>query len=228
VSKLDLFEVIESRNSCRAYLDKPVEPRIVREVIERAGRAASNANLQPWLVHALTGRPLEELKRVAALTVVNQNPHENVSEFEIFPNDMGEPYRLRREAHGANLYGSINVDRDNIEKRLAWYRRNFEFFGAPFGLIFCIERQLGLPQWADLGCYIQTIMYLARGHGLDTCTQVAWSRIYATVAEFLDLSPDQMVYCGMAIGYGDPSHPVNNFRMPRAPAEEFCRFHGFD
>ena len=110
----------------------------------------------------------------------------------------------------------------------AWYRRNFQFFGAPVGLIFCIDRQLGLPQWADIGSYMQIVMYLARGHGLDTCAQVAWSRVYGTVAEFLDLPEGQMVYCGMAMGYADPDAPVNNFRMPRAPVEEYCRFHGFE
>ena len=110
----------------------------------------------------------------------------------------------------------------------AWYRRNFEFFGAPVGLIFCIDRPLGLPQWADIGSYVQTVMYLARDHGLDTCAQVAWSRVYGTVAEFLDLPEGQIVYCGMAMGYADPDAPVNNFRMPRAPVEEYCRFHGFE
>ena len=225
---MDLFKVINTRFSCRAYLDKPVDPEIVKEVIELAGRAGSNANMQPWLVHALTGNPLAELKKVSALAVADQNPHENKSEFEVFPSDMGDQYKRRRETHGVDLYESINVDRSDLEKRLAWYRRNFEFFGAPVGLIFCIDRRLGLPQWADLGCYIQTIMYLARGHGLDTCTQVAWSRIYATVAEFLELPEHQMVYCGMSMGYGDPIHPVNNFRMPRAPVDEYCRFHGFD
>ena len=110
----------------------------------------------------------------------------------------------------------------------AWYRRNFGFFGAPVGLIFCIDRQLGLPQWSDIGSYVQTVMYLARGHGLVTRAQVAWSRVYGTVAEFLDLPEGQMVYCGMAMGYADPDAPGNNFRMPRAPVEEYCRFHGFE
>ncbi|MBK20296.1 MAG: nitroreductase family protein [Rhodospirillaceae bacterium] len=228
MSKSDLFEVIETRHSCRAYLEKPVDPNILTDIIERAGRTPSNGNVQPWLVHALTGQPLEELKKIAAQTVKTQNPHINDAEFDVYPSDMVEPYVSRRETHGANLYRSLNIDRDNLDLRLGWYRRNFEFFGAPVGLIFCIERQLGQPQWADLGSFIQTVTYLARGHGLDTCTQVAWSRIYGTVADFLNLPPNHMVYCGMSMGYGDPSHPVNNFRMPRAPVEEICQFHGFD
>jgi nitroreductase len=227
VSIVDIFEAVESRFSCRAFLNKPVDPTIVRDLIERAGRSASNGNLQPWRVHALTGTSLDQLKREAATAVVDQNPHENVTEFPVYPSELEEPYKSRREQMGATLYGALNVARTDQVGRLKFYRQNFEFFGAPVGLIFCIERQLGPPQWADLGSYISTLMYLARGCGLDTCAQVAWARVCDVVGKFLNLPPEQMVYCGMAIGYGDHSQPANRIRMPRAALEEYCKFHGF-
>ena len=225
---MDVFEAVESRFSCRAYLDRPVDAGIVRELIERAGRVASNANMQPWQVHVLTGKPLDRLKGLATDAVADQNPHEYATEFTVFPEDSPDRYQARREQHGTLLYGSMDVARDDLLGRLKFYRRNFAFFDAPVGLIFCIDRGLGPAQWADLGAYIQTLMLLARFSGLDSCAQVAWARVHGTVVDLLRLPPQQMVYCGMAIGYGDYSHPANRFRMPRAPVDEICTYYGFD
>ena len=112
--------------------------------------------------------------------------------------------------------------------RLAQYKRNFEFFNAPVALFIAIDRRLGPGQWADLGGYIHTLAFLARGYGLDTCPQEAWARLYDTVGEFLKMPPEQMLFCAMAIGYGDRKHKANDFRSPRAELREFCKFYGFD
>jgi nitroreductase len=141
---------------------------------------------------------------------------------------MWEPYRSRREQHGVQLYGALGIARDDTQGRLDQYKRNFEFFNAPVALFITIERKLGPGQWADLGSYIHTLMYLARGHGLDTCPQESWARMYKTVGAFLQIPPDHMLFCAVAIGYGDHGHPANSFRSPRAAPEEFCTFLGFD
>jgi nitroreductase len=169
-----------------------------------------------------------ELKRLAAATIDGRDPRHDDAEYPIYPKEMWEPYRSRREEHGVQLYGALEIDRDDKAGRLAQYKRNFEFFGAPVGLFITIERKLGPGQWADLGSYIHTLMYLARGHGLDTCPQESWARLYRVVGEFLKIPPEHMLFCGLAIGYGDHTHPANSFRSPRASAAEFCTFLGFD
>jgi len=225
---MDVFEAVDSRLSCRAFLDKSVEPAIVRDLIERAARAESGINLEPWHVHALTGTPPAELKRQVALAIDGEDPRRHEAEYPIYPNEMWEPYKSRREEHGVQLYGALEIGRDDHAGWLAQYKRNFAFFGAPVGLFVTIERKLGPGQWADLGSYIHTLMYLARGYGLDTCPQESWARVYRIVGEFLKLPPEQMLFCGVAIGYGDRSHPANSFRSPRAPLEHFCTFLGFE
>ena len=225
---MDVFEAVDSRLSCRAFLDKPVDPRIVRELIERAARAASGGNFQPWHVHALTGAPLADLKRLVAAKIDGQDPRHHEAEYPIYPKESWEPYKSRREEHGIQLYGALAIGRDDNAGRLAQYKRNFEFFGAPVGLFIAIERKLGPGQWADLGSYIHALMYLARGYGLDTCPQESWARLYKVVGEFLKLPPEQILFCGVAIGYGDRTHPANSFRSPRAPIEDFCTFLGFE
>jgi nitroreductase len=225
---MDVFEAVDSRLSCRAFLDKPVDLGVVRDLIERAARAASGGNLQPWRVYALTGEPLAELKRRVARHIDGRDPRHDDAEYPIYPKDMWEPYKSRREHHGVQLYGALNIARDDAAGRLAQYKRNFEMFGAPVGLFITIERGLGPGQWADLGSYIHTLMYLARGRGLDTCPQESWARMYRIVGEFLSIPASHMLFCGLAIGYGDHAHPANSFRSPRAPLEDFCTFLGFD
>jgi nitroreductase len=225
---MDVFEAVDSRLSCRAFLDKPVDLAVVRDLIARAARAASGGNLQPWRVYALTGAPLAELKRRVARHIEGRDPRHDDAEYPIYPKDMWEPYKSRREEHGVQLYGALEIARADAAGRLAQYKRNFEFFGAPVGLFITIERKLGPGQWADLGSYIHTLMYLARGHGLDTCPQESWARLYRIVGEFLGVPPSHMLFCGLAIGYADRAHPANSFRSPRSPVEEFCTFLGFD
>jgi nitroreductase len=225
---MDVFEAVDSRISCRAFLDKPVDPGVVLDLVVRAQRAASGGNLQSWNVHALTGAPLAEFKRIVAARIANEDPRHTKSEYPIYPDPMFGDYKERREAHGVQLYGSLGIDRDDAAGRLAQYKKNFEFFDAPVGLFITVDRRLGPGQWADLGGYIHALAFLARGYGLDTCPQEAWARLYDTVGSFLKLPPNEMLFCGMAIGYGDRRHKANDFRSPRAELHEFCKFYGFD
>ena len=225
---MDVFEAVDSRISCRCFLDRPVDPALVRKLIAGAARAASGGNLQPWHVYALTGAALAELKRRVAASITDRDPRHEEAEYPIYPKTMWEPYRSRREHHGVQLYGALNIDRDDASARLAQYKRNFDFFNAPVALFIAIDRRLGPGQWADLGGYVHALMYLARGHGLDTCPQESWARMHRIVGAFVKMPPEQMLFCALAIGYGDRSHPANSFRSPRAPLEAFCKFFGFD
>jgi nitroreductase len=225
---MDVFEAVDSRISCRQFLDKPVDLVLLRDILTRAARAASGGNLQPWRIHALTRKPLAELKRRVAAEIAGHDPREADTEYPIYPKEIWEPYKSRREDHGVQLYGALNIARDDKAGRLAQYKRNFEAFDAPVLLFVSIERKLGPGQWADLGSYIHSVMYLARARGLDTCGQESWARMYKIVGDFLKLPPEQMLFCGLAVGYRDPDHPANLIRSPRATLEEFCTFIGFD
>jgi len=225
---MDVFDAVDSRIACRAFLDKPVDLAIVRDLIVRAQRAASGGNLQSWNVYALTGAPLAEFKRIVADRIASEDPRHSQSEYPIYPEPMFGAYKDRREAHGVQLYGSLGIGRDDAAGRLAQYKKNFEFFGAPVALFLTIDRRLGPGQWADLGGYIHALAFMARGYGLDTCPQEAWARLYDTVGAYLRLPPNEMLFCGVAIGYGDRKHKANDFRSPRAELSEFCRFYGFD
>jgi nitroreductase len=225
---MDVFEAVDSRISCRWFLDKPVDSQTVRDIITRAARAASGGNLQSWQVYALTGAPLAALKREVAAAIDGRDPRHEETEYPVYPPTMWEPYKGRREEHGVQLYGALGIDRADAAGRLAQYKRNFEFFNAPVALFIAIHRKLGPGQWADLGGYVHALMFLARGYGLDTCPQESWARMHKIVRAFVGMPPEQMLFCAVALGYGDHSHPANSFRSPRAELDEFCTFMGFD
>jgi nitroreductase len=225
---MDVFEAVDSRISCRWFLDRPVDPHIVRALILRAARAASGGNLQPWQIYALTGHPLADLKRKVADYIEGRDPRHDDAEYPIYPKTMWEPYKARREEHGVQLYGALGIDRDDAQARLGQYKRNFEFFNAPVALFIAIERKLGPGQWADLGGYINALQLLARGYGLDSCAQESWARLHRLVGAYVGMPPEQMLFCAVALGYGDHMHPANSFRSPRAELGEFCTFLGFE
>ena len=218
-------EAVERRISVRAFRPDPVAGEVVRDILELAARAPSGGNLQPWRVYALSGEPLAAFKALAAQRIA-EGPVEE-PEYAVYPPNLWEPFRTRRFQNAEDLYTSVGIAREDKAGRLAQFGRNVEFFGAPVGLFFCIDRKVGPPQWSDMGMLMQTIMLLAIERGLDTCPQEFWSRLPRTVAQFINLPDDHMVFSGMAMGYRDASHPVNALRTRRDPFEIWAEMRGF-
>ena len=221
---MSVTEAVARRISVRAFRDEPVPAALVREILSLASRAPSGGNLQPWRVHALTGEPLAELKRRAAQTVAAGFED---GEYDVYPPNLWDPFRTRRFQNGEDLYASIGVTRADRDGRLAQFAKNAEFFGAPVGLFFSLDRKLGPPQWADLGMYMQTVMLLAVERGLDSCAQEFWARLPRTVGSFLGLADDHMLFSGMALGYRDDAHSINGWMSRRVALEDFAEFRGF-
>ncbi|MBR0724957.1 nitroreductase [Bradyrhizobium manausense] len=222
---MKVSDALNSRTSVRAFLDAPVPAEIVKEILLAASRSPSGGNLQPWHVWALSGQELARFKALMAERV-KSNPMGEQSEYNIYPPELKEPYRTRRFKNGEDLYRTIGIPREDKAARLKQLATNFTFFGAPVGLFFAIDRQMEPGQWADLGMYMQSIMLLAAEKGLSTCPQEAWALWHKTVGEFIGLPPHLMLFCGMALGYMDPEHPINSLRADRADLSEFATFQG--
>lgn len=217
---------IDSRMSCRAFLPAPVPEATVRAILEAATRAPSGGNLQPWHCHVLAGDPLARFREIIRGRLAT-HPRGEGTEYDVYPPGLTEPYRGRRHKCGEDMYATISVAREDKPARLRQFARNYAFFDAPVGLFFCIDRQMGPPQWADLGMYMQNVMLLAREHGLHTCPQEAWAVWHEAVEGFLTLPPELMLFSGMAMGYRDEAAPINTLRTDRAPLSEFATLQGF-
>jgi len=223
---VNVTDAVESRMSCRAFLPTPVPEATVREILDAARRAPSGGNLQPWRVYALAGEPLAQLLAQVRGKLFS-HPRGEGAEYAIYPESLGEPYRSRRFKCGEDMYATIGVPREDKPARLRQFAQNYAFFGAPVGLYFYIDRQMGPPQWADLGMFMQTVMLLARERDLHTCAQEAWSVWYPTVDAFLQVPPELMLFSGMALGHRDESAPINRLRTDRAALDEFAELRGF-
>ena len=222
---MTVSDAILSRHSVRAYLDRPVDGGLLRDILTKAARAPSGCNLQPWKFHVVAGAEIERLKRVMCERVVAM-PAGEPTDYDILPVDLPAHFKARQVEVGFGLYEKLGIAREDRAGRFAWHAHNLQFFDAPVGLFCSIDRRLGPPQWADMGMVLQNVMLLLREVGLDSCPQEAWSLYPQTVGEFIDLSPDYMLFCGMAIGYADPDHAANSFISPRAPLEDYASFVG--
>jgi len=219
-------EAITSRFSCRAFLGTPVAKETVTDILRVAAHSPSGGNLQPWITFALAGQPLVDLVAEVESRMIAE-PAGDGAEYAIYPRPLKEPYRSRQFKCGEDMYGTIGIARDNKPARWQQFRRNYRFFDAPVGLFFFIDREMGPPQWADLGIYLQSVMLLAREYGLHTCPQEAWSSWHATVARRVGAPGELMLFCGMALGYCDPEHPINSLRTDRAALDDTATLLGF-
>jgi len=222
---MKVSEALDTRFTCRAFKDTPVSRKTIETILETAKRAPSGGNLQPWHVYVVGGEDLQAFKKTIA-EKLPENPFGEGSEYDVYPPSLKEPYKSRRFKVGEDMYATINVSREDKAGRLKQFARNFEFFGAPVALFFAIDRTMQEGQWADLGMFIQSIMLLAREHGLDTCPQEAWAIWYKTVGEFVGIPEEQMLFCGLGIGHRDEEAQINSLRSDRADLAEFVKFQG--
>lgn len=216
-------EAVAARRSVRGFLNTPVDPALVRELAVKAARAASGGNLQPWHVDLVHGEALARLKAVMAEKLAARE--KEAPAYAIYPLELDDPYEGRRVAVGEAMYGHIGIARDDRAERWRWFARNFAFFGAPMALFVSVDRNMGPPQWQDLGQYLASFMLLSVEAGLATCPQECWAMYPDTVGGVIGIPPERMLFCGMAIGYEDPEEPANRLRSERAPVGEWLSEH---
>lgn len=217
-------EAIASRRSIRGFLPRPVPRETLEAILTLAARAPSGSNIQPWKLHAVTGAPLARLK--AALGAAHAAGEPAQREYEYYPTRWREPYLARRRQVGWQLYELAGVARGDREGGLRQQGRNFDFFGAPVGLVFTIDDDLEQGSWLDYGMFLQTIMIAARAEGLDTCPQAAIASYPAILRRELGIPAQETIVCGMALGWADPAEPANRLVSAREAVADFVTFHG--
>ncbi len=219
-------DAITSRHSIRAYLPTPVPRETITEILQVAARAPSGTNTQPWKVHVLTGDTKQRLS--AAIKAAFDDPAERAThseEYAYYPTQWQSPYIDRRRKVGWDLYGLLGIGKTDKARMHAQHGRNYDFFDAPVGLIFTIDRVMQQGSWLDYGMFLQNIMVAARARGLDTCPQAAFTQFHRIIAQQLGLGADEMVVCGMSLGHADPAAVENTLVTEREPVGGFTRFH---
>jgi nitroreductase len=219
----DVFAAARTRRSIRAYKAEPVPIEIVREIVALGRHAPSGSNIQPWRVHVLTGATLKRVGTAIQQAFLSDEPGHK-RDYDYYTDPIVDPYLARRRQCGWGLYGTLGIGRGDREKSKAYRATNYNFFGAPVGLVFTIDRKLEQGSWLDYGMFLQTIMLAARAKGLHTCAEAAIASYPDIVRRELDITHDWIVICGMAMGYADPDAVINTFQPPRIELQEYAVF----
>jgi len=223
---MDVSEAVASRRSIRQYLDKPVDPAVLRRVMEKAQASPSGGNTQPWNAVMVTGEPLATLLGHVAETIP-QGLAAYSAEYPIYPAELEGRYASSRFGVGEAMYAALEIGREDKAKRMEVFANNFRAFGAPVLMLVHTPRYMGLPQWSDIGMWLQTVLLLLREEGLDSCAQEAWAVYQKQIREVVDIPEDHIFFCGCAIGWGDRDAAVNAFPVPRVGIDEAVRWEGF-
>jgi nitroreductase len=216
---MDVTEAVNTRVSVRQFTTEPVGDDLLRGLVEAASRAPSGGNVQPWRIYAVNGESMTRLREFLA----TKPPFDPV-EYDIYPSPLSEPYRTNRFVCGEMMYATLGITREDKPGRMRQFAHNGEFFDAPAAIFCYVDRQMGVPQWSDLGMYLQTFMLLAVEQGLGTCAQEYWSVRHQSVTEFVGAPENEMLFCGIAVGHPDWTAPINTLRTERMPLDQWARF----
>jgi nitroreductase len=219
-------QAISARMSARAFTAQPVSQELIETILAVSSRAPSGTNTQPWRVYVLQGQAKDSLveKVCAAHDAIRANPElakDYAETYDYYPEKWVSPYIDRRRENGWSLYGLLGIGKADKDKMHAQHQRNYRFFDAPVGLIFTVDKVMGRGSLVDYGMFMQSIMVSAKGHGLDTCPQAAWNGFHSIILPHIGATDQEMMVCGMALGYADTTDVVNTFHTPRVPVAQF-------
>ena len=229
MTSMTVAQAITSRMSVRAFTPQPVPREVIAELLQTASRAPSGTNTQPWKVYVLQGASQAALvdEVCAAHDAIRAQPElaaDYREAYDYYPEQWVSPYIDRRRENGWGLYGLLGIGKGDKDKMHAQQQRNFRFFDAPVGLMFTVDTVMGRGSLVDYGMFMQNLMVAARGRGLHTCPQAAWNGFAKIILPHIGAGADEMLVCGMALGYADESELVNTFHTPRVPVDEFTHW----
>ena len=216
---MKVSEAVLSRRSIRAFTSEPINNKVIKDLLALAARSPSGGNLQPWKIYVINNQSMEKFIEFQDSWNQPETPG-----YAIYPAGLTEPYRTSRYQLGEAMYELLGIPREDKDARLQQVLRNFEFFGAPAAIFCFVDKQMGPPQWSDLGMFLQTFMLLAQEAGIDTCAQEAWAMKNDSVSEFVGSDKNDILFCGLALGYKDEDAVINQLSSERRPIEQWAKF----
>lgn len=214
-------EIINARRSVRGFLPTPVPRDTIAKIFTLAQRTPSNCNTQPWITHVVSGEKLE---------ILRQKMPENTMMGKMtldypYSGKYDGVYKERQYDAAAQMYSAVGIGREEKQKRMEVFMRNYHFFNAPHVAFLFLPEPFSLREAADVGMYAQTLMLTLTAFGLGSCPQTSLGFHADLVREVLDVNPVNKLLFGISFGYEDKSDPINNTRMGRAALADTTFFH---
>ncbi|MFL2722378.1 MAG: nitroreductase [Gammaproteobacteria bacterium] len=219
---MNIKEAIEKRFSVRAFTKEVPDIETIKAILKTAGTAPSGGNIQPWKVYVLTENAKNELSKKTLYNFDN-GVQEDI-EYDIYPKPLADEYKKRRYECGADMYNALAIGKDDLDSRFKQIRENYNFFGAPLGMIITIDKSFGKNGWGHVGMFLENLWLSAIDYGLGICLQESWSIYPKTVKEVTKHPDNEIVWCGVAVGYEDSSNPINQYRTKREDLDSFVKF----
>ena len=216
---MKVSDAVRARRSIRAFTSEPISNEVIKDLLALAARSPSGGNLQPWKIYVVNKQSMKKFLEFQDSWDQPETPG-----YAIYPSGLTEPYRTSRYQLGEAMYDLLGIPRDDKDARLKQVMRNFEFFGAPAAIFCFVDKQMGPPQWSDLGMFLQTFMLLAQEAGIDTCAQEAWAMKNDSVSEFVGSGDNDILFCGLAMGYKDKDAVINKLSSERRPLKQWAKF----
>ena len=216
---MKVSDAVLARRSIRAFTSEPINNKVIKDLLALAARSPSGGNLQPWKIYVVNKQSMKKFIEFQDNWDQPETPG-----YAIYPSGLTEPYRTSRYQLGEAMYELLGIPREDKDARLQQVLRNFEFFGAPAAIFCFVDKQMGPPQWSDLGMFLQTFMLLAQEAGIDTCAQEAWAMKNDSVSEFVGSDKNDILFCGLALGYKDEDAVINQLSSERRPIEQWAKF----
>jgi nitroreductase len=219
---MNIKEAIEKRFSVRAFTKEVPDIETIKAILKTAGTAPSGGNIQPWKVYVLTENAKNELSKKTLYNFDN-GVQEDI-EYDIYPKPLADEFKKRRYECGADMYNALAIGKDDLDSRFKQIRENYNFFGAPLGMIITIDKSFGKNGWGHVGMFLENLWLSAIDYGLGICLQESWSIYPKTVKEVTKHPDNEIVWCGVAVGYEDSSNPINQYRTKREDLDSFVKF----
>jgi nitroreductase len=219
------FEALATnRNSVRKYTAQPVPMEMIESILTVARSAPSGGNLQPGKFVVMSGEPLQAFSDTLCAAI--EDGLEITEQYTYFPDPMPRPL-LRRQAETAGaLYKAAGIDRKDVRARDDLFLQNYRFFSAPIGIVVTIDQRLGSGCYMDMGMTLQTLLLAAQAAGLASCGIGALANYGPFIGEYLGLEDNEIVVCGIALGYEETGAAINQFRTKRSPLKDYATFIG--
>ena len=221
-SKLkSVSEAIMSRVSIRDFIPhKAPSIELILSILQSAVAEMGDLKFKVYILEGQTMRLfVSEIEKK-----LESGYFPNEQEYNVYPPELKQKYHKRRKKVAVDMYKLLDIPYGDKLKRLQHLKRNWSFFGAPIGLFFTVSSTPNdFKQFVHLGMLLQKIMLSLQQNGIDSCSQEAWAHFAKTIHSLLGTRQNELLFCGMAVGFRNENAKVNQLRSDRMTIDELVK-----